>query len=174
MRTGHKEVFLSVLLIAGVILAAWFFSQSSRHTLKRLIGQDAPDIEYTGPEGASQSLAQKRGRVILLNFWASWCSQCLTEMPSLKMLENHFSERGLLVLAFNLGETSEVKTKLSEKGYPRNLIFQARKEHLQLYQTDSLPLSILIDREGKVRKVYEGSRDWVDIQYIREIEELLR
>ncbi len=174
MRKGHREVFLSVTLIAGVILAAWVFSHSSRHSLNRMIGESAPDISYTGPEGSEQKLSQKKGRVILLNFWASWCTDCLEEMPSLKMLENHFAEKGLLVLAFNLGEEPNVKAKLNEKGYPRNLIFQFRKDNSKSYATDSLPISVLIDREGKVNKVYEGARNWADIQYIREIEELLR
>ncbi len=174
MRRGHREVFLSVFLIGSVVVAAWFFSRSSRHSLTRLIGKQAPDIEYAGPEGTEQKLSQKRGRVILLNFWTSWCLACLEEMPSLKMIENHFGEKGLLVLAFNLGEEPTVKAKLQEKGYPRNLIFQIKKETLQPYVAEALPISILIDREGQVRKVYEGKRDWADIKHIREIEELLR
>jgi thiol-disulfide isomerase/thioredoxin len=175
MRAGHKEVFLSVALITAVIAAAWMFSRASRHSLKHLIGEQAPDIEYPGSEaGTSQRLSQKRGRVILLNFWASWCTPCLEEMPSLKMLENHFSEKGFLLLAFNLGESPNVKAKLSETSYPRNLIFQVRAENLRPYESESLPLSVLIDRDGRVRKIYEGGRDWADIEYIREIEELLR
>jgi thiol-disulfide isomerase/thioredoxin len=174
MRRGHKEVFLSVALITGVIGAAWFFGQASRHSIKRLVGHMAPEIEYTAPEGGDQSLSQKRGRVILLNFWASWCTPCLEEMPSLKMLENHFAEQGFLVLAFNLGESSEVKAKLGDKPYPRNLIFQFRNDSLRPYGVEQLPISVLIDRDGRVRKVYEGARDWADVQYIREISELLR
>jgi thiol-disulfide isomerase/thioredoxin len=174
MRQEHKEVFFAVALITGVVVAAWFFSRASRYSIQKLVGQEAPDIEYFVPEGGSQSLSQKRGRVILLNFWASWCLPCLEEMPSLKMLENHFADKGLLLLAFNVGEEATVKAKLNEKGYPRNLIFQFKKGNLRPYGVDRLPISVLIDRDGRVRKVYEGERDWADIQYIREIEELLR
>lgn len=175
MRRGHKEVFLSVTLIGGVVLASWVFSRASRYSIQKLMGQEAPDIEYVAAEGGpTQNLAQKRGRVILLNFWASWCTPCLQEMPSLRMLENHFANRGFLLLAFNIGEEANVKAQLAEKGYPRNLIFQFKKENLRPYGIDQLPISVLLDREGRIRKVYDGERDWADIEYIREIEELLR
>jgi len=141
----------------------------------QLMGKEAPDINFQYSSGEQGSIHEGKGKVILVNFWASWCEPCIEEMPSLKMLENHFRRQGLMVLAFNVGEVeSEVRGQLQGKELPRNLIFSFDQAQMRRYAFNSLPLSILIGRGGVVRRIYEGGHNWAESRYLREIESELK
>jgi thiol-disulfide isomerase/thioredoxin len=181
MESYHKdpsarEIWIAV--IAGIIgmTAMILFSGTWQVTGEDgLKGQPAPEIEFEAENGKNMSVSKQRGTVVLLNFWTSWCQPCMEEMPSLRALENHFEKAGLLVLAFNLEENAEnIKGKLKSEEFPRNIIYNFKKEYLRPYRVNSIPLSVLIDKQGVVRNVYQGPRNWVSIESIKEIEELLR
>jgi thiol-disulfide isomerase/thioredoxin len=137
----------------------------------QLTGQEAPDINFRYSNGEQGSVHEGRGKVLLVNFWASWCEPCMKEMPSLKALENHFAKDGLVVLAFNVGEEEEkVRGHLVGKDLPRNLIFSFNRTQLRRYAVQNLPISVLIGRGGIVRRIYQGARNWAELRHIQEIE----
>ena len=180
METPHKnhsarEVWLAVLAgFIGMAIMVFFSGRWHLETEDGMKGQRAPEIEFEMPDGQSVSVSKQRGTVVLLNFWTSWCQPCMEELPSLRALENHFEKRGLLLLAFNLEENPEnIRGKMQKGEFPRNVIFNFKKEYLRPYHVNTIPLSVLIDREGVVRNVYTGPRNWVSIESIREIEDLL-
>lgn len=141
----------------------------------QLVGKEAPDIQFRYSSGEQASFHEGRGKVFLVNFWASWCEPCMAEMPSLTILEKHFSSQGLMVLAFNIGEEeSVVRGRLQGKDFPRHLIFSFDRAQLRPYALTNLPISILIGRDGTVRRVYEGARNWAELDHIREIEAELK
>ena len=174
---GTREVFLTVAMLVAVILAFIYFASGSLiQRDKRLEGSPAPEIEFELPSGRQQvRLSKLKGTVVLLNFWASWCTPCIEEMPALKMLEAHFKGKGFILLAFNIEDESEnIRGRLGGTNYPDNLIFNFRKEFLRPYDLKAIPISVLIDSGGMVRQVYSGPRNWMDINIIREIDRLLR
>jgi len=166
-------VVLSLVLIVVFSLVSRDFKISGSTD-----GQDlsAPDIEFKFPNGRSGSLKSLRGTPVLINFWATWCEPCLEEMPSLRELERIYRNRGLHVLAINIEDVAEedLRARLVGIKLPENLIFQASKAQLAAYKLEGIPVSILLDKDGAVLKVFEGPRDWDSTEMVRQLEELLK
>lgn len=170
-----RDVLLALLIVGSLVGAIFYFGKISPTNTGRLISKPAPNIEFEMPNGGKMSLERQKGKVILINFWASWCQPCMEEMPSLRMLEAHFRDKGFALFAFNIEETQEsVRGLIPASDVPVNLIFNFKKAYLKPYDIQSIPLSILMDRYGVVREVFAGPRNWMDINTIREIEGLLR
>src|SRR5262245_6300261 len=89
-RYGLRELFLALFGIGIVLTIILKYSGGSLIKERHSEEGEASEIEFEMPDGKGTSIRKLRGRVVLLNFWASWCGPCLEEMPSLKMLEEHF------------------------------------------------------------------------------------
>ena len=167
-------VLSAVLAVGGLTLAAIYFSASFRFKHEELIGQLAPDIAYEIPGKGKSSIEKQKGITVLVNFWASWCTPCMEEMPSLQMLEQHFAKRNFVLLAFNLHESpEEIRGVIQNNKLPKNLIFNFSKAALRPYNVQGIPLSVLINSQGIIQAVYAGPRDWMTIASIKEIESAL-
>ena len=171
----HELILLTgiMLLAFGLILlfaGKWDLNQDD------FLGKDATEIEYETASGQSAKLSKQQGSVVLLNFWAAWCLPCMEEMPSLRMLEEHFKNRGFVLLAFNIGGDSvdSVQTKISKDSLPANMVFNFSREQLKSYSVEAIPLSILITKKGKIHKIYRGPTHWMDISILQEIENLMK
>lgn len=172
-RYGVREV---VLAVVGIAVLIWIIVANSGGSLIReeLIFADAPEIEFELPNGDRTALSRMRGSTLLINFWASWCAPCMEEMPSLKMLQEHYKDRGLVVLAFNISESREqIRGKVSGGDLPENVIFNFNKEFLRPYDINSVPITLLVDPTGVIRQTFQGPRNWLDMNVRREIERYL-
>ncbi len=121
----------------------------------------APDFELKDLDGTTIRLHDLRGKVVLLNFWATWCPTCRFEMPSMEALHKEFSSQGLAVLAVALRESAEdVQSFYKEQ----NISFPALLDHngkaSELYETWSLPTTFLINKRGYIVGKVIGYRDW--------------
>lgn len=168
-----------VLLAMGVVCMTFglilFFAGRWEISKEEFVGDAAPEIEFQTNNGKSGSLTQQKGAVVLINFWASWCQPCMEEMPALRMLEDHFKDKGFVMFAFNIGgdHAESFQAKVSSSKMPKNLVFNFSKSQLKPYSVDGIPLSVLINKEGKIHRVYRGPQDWMDISVLREIENLI-
>ena len=169
---------LLIVAAAGLvtILAIVFFAGRLELQDHPLLGKPAPEIEYEIKAGKKATLSNQKGTTVLLNFWASWCAPCMEEMPSLVALENHFRSDGLVVLAFNIEEpgAEDIAGKITGNTMPRNLIFNFKREHMRPYGVDTIPLSVIVDKKGVVRKVMSGPRYWMDINLLKELEKIIK
>lgn len=122
----------------------------------------APEAAFLGPAGEAQRLSDFRGRVVLVNLWASWCEPCLREMPALSRLQGGLGGADFQVVAVNLDrDPAEGRAFLRARGI-RNLAFY-HDNKLALFQAlnvPGLPLSILIDREGRIIGRLAGPAAW--------------
>lgn len=161
---------VAFIIFLVVFSRSWFIE--SNHPLA---GKKAPEIEYVMNDGTSSSINKEKGTTILLNFWASWCQPCMDEMPSLIALENHYANRGLLLLALNIedNEGQNIAGKIAGTRMPHHVIYNFNKEAMRPYDVSGVPLSILIDKHGIVQKVYQGPRDWMRVEVLKEIESIL-
>ncbi len=115
------------------------------------IGQPAPDFELAGLDGQAVSLSDYAGQIILLNFWATWCTSCLTEMPAYEQVYQAY-QPDLVVLAINLQESvPEVQQYAAGLGlsFPVLLDRQGLVTNQQ-YQVTGMPGSFIIDRQGQI------------------------
>lgn len=171
-----REVLIAVGLVCLAFGLTLFFAGRWDLSTDGFLGEPAPEIEFEAVNGKRASLSEQKGSVVLLNFWASWCVPCMEEMPSLSMLEQHFKNQGFVLLALNIGESgSEVlKGKFPRSKMPGNMVFKFPKEQLKPYSIDSIPVSVLINKQGKISKVYRGPQNWMSISTLQDIEKLLK
>jgi peroxiredoxin len=121
----------------------------------------APDFTLPNPDGKKVSLKDFRGKVVFLNFWATWCESCREEMPSMERLYREFKGRGLEIIAVNVKEKRPDALAFYRKlqlSYPVVLDFEG--EVGLLYGAFGLPLTYLIDRNGTLLARLWGPADW--------------
>ena len=121
-------------------------------------GQPAPD--FTVSDGAATvHLASYRGRVVLLNFWASWCGPCMEEIPSL--LELHHQQPGLAIVAISIDEDPEAYNRaLVRHRMDLITVRDPGQKAARLYHSTMWPESYVIDRQGVIRRKFIGAQDW--------------
>ena len=133
----------------------------------------APEFELKDPDGRSVRLSDYRGKVVLLNFWATWCGPCTVEVPWFVEFERRLKDRGFAVLGIAMDEDGwDVVRPFMERLRVNYRVLLGNDQVAQAYGgVDSLPTSFLIDREGRVARVHVGlvSRS----RYENELQELL-
>jgi thiol-disulfide isomerase/thioredoxin len=119
-----------------------------------IAGMVAPDLAGPTPEGASKSLYAMRGKVILVDFWASWCGPCRRENPAVKAVYDKYKEKGFDILGVSLDKTKDAWVNaIAQDGLPWHHISDLKgwqSDHAALYSVTSIPQTILIDRDGKI------------------------
>ena len=141
-----------------------------------LVGQPAPDFALRSWQGDNVRLSEHLGEVVLINFWATWCGPCRQEMPQLDAIYGKYRRAGLVLFSVNLDENENLDdaremAKTLKVSYP--VLVDARKEVARAYQTSTMPLTVLIDREGVVRYVSEGYKVGYEARYTDKLRELL-
>ena len=124
-------------------------------------GEKPPDFRGPTVEGQTVSLAGLRGRVVLLNFWATWCVECRPEMPMFEQLHRDFAGRGLTVLGINAREgTPTIRGYARELGLTFPLVLDPKGEIGKLYGVIGLPTTFLVGRDGRAVARAIGAREW--------------
>lgn len=118
----------------------------------------APDVQFTKLDGSALKLKELRGRVVLLNFWATWCIPCRSEIPSLSGMQKDFESRGLSVIGVSFDDTADLIQEF-QKDIPQNyqIVLGGREVGSQL-PASPLPTTYIIDRQGRVRDKMIGER----------------
>lgn len=137
-------------------------------------GSVAPAFTLSAPGGEHTNLTDYRGRVVLLNFWATWCAPCREEMPSMQKLWEAYRDRGLVVLAVAVGEDAKPVTRFAEKlGLDYPVLLDRKEDVRDSYGVVGLPVSYFIDREGNIAGRVVAGRDWTSPQAVAFVEHLL-
>lgn len=139
------------------------------------IGKAAPDFTLKSLSGTNIRLREQRGRVVMINFWASWCGPCRQEMPELDKLYVRFRNAGFEMLGVNVEEQSGKAVELARLTavrYP--ILFDLDKRVSELYKIGAMPTTVLLDRSGRVRYVHRGYLPGYEQTYQTQIKELIR
>jgi thiol-disulfide isomerase/thioredoxin len=134
----------------------------------------APELKAQDLSGATKTLADYRGKVVLLNFWASWCPPCLREMPSMERLRMKMAGRPLAIVALDSAETAdEVNAYLSKMklGFP--ILLDPDGSNTKRWKVFALPTTFLLDASGRVRYVLTGPTEWDEGEALAIIESML-
>ena len=133
--------------------------QSDFSTVPVTVNYSAPDLTLTDTQGASHSLADYRGQVILVNLWATWCSPCKAEMPTLQAYFNKHVDEGFSVIAINDGDpTPDVLQFVQD--YELTFLVWLDPTYIATelaFKTLNLPSSYIIDRNGTIRLMWVGA-----------------
>jgi thiol-disulfide isomerase/thioredoxin len=140
----------------------------------RLLGEPAPDIDLVPIEGEPQKLSSLQGKVVLLDFWASWCSPCRDELPILAKLEQEYADRDVVLYAVNLGETqNEIQGVIRRELADIKVALDPDHSIAPLYDVGGIPHLTIIGPDGRVQSVHVGVGSDTEAVLREEIEALL-
>jgi peroxiredoxin len=114
------------------------------------VGEEAPNFQLRDLAGNMVTLSQLRGKVVLLNFWATWCGPCRFEMPVLERLQKEFRKAGLVVFGVNDEEPGTALNYLKRNRITFKSLVDSEQKVSILYQVRAIPTVIIVDREGKI------------------------
>lgn len=120
------------------------------------IGKLAPDFTLHSLDGQEVRLSELRGRVVILDYWATWCPSCRSAMPGLELLYRQLKGEGLLVLGIDDENSEEQRAFLEEFGYSFSSLVDPASKVKNLYNARGIPTTIIIDKEGKIRSYEVG------------------
>jgi len=139
------------------------------------VGQTAPDFTLSSSAKHNIRLAELRGQVIMLNFWATWCNPCRVELPHLQKLYSQYKDIGFTVLGVNIDKNKTKASKMArDLGAQFPILFDNTQKISKLYSIKAMPMTLLIDRDGKIRHLFPGYKPGYEIKYAETIRKLLR
>jgi peroxiredoxin len=142
--------------IAGVAAAAVFAIWAHGHTYA---GKTAPDFSLTTVDGQTAKLSDERGKVVLIDFWATWCPPCRASLPHLQDAYNNesWANRGLVVWAVNAHESADdVSNFLARNQYTFTALLDSDGAAMSAYGVSGIPMTVIVGRDGVVKKVLVG------------------
>ncbi|MDZ7631395.1 MAG: TlpA disulfide reductase family protein [Gemmatimonadaceae bacterium] len=152
-----------VALLGG---ALWFASYQLKDELVGVdVGSEAPmfaGATVAGPVRA-KSLADYKGKVVLLNVWATWCGPCRTEMPSIEALHKEMGPKGLHVVAVSIddpGKADDIRKFLKDFNLTFEVLHDSTQAIQKAYQTTGVPETFVIAADGTIRKKVIAAADW--------------
>lgn len=150
--TVKRGITLATVILAMTCGLAW--GMGSRVPT---VGMQAEDFRLTDLEGKSQSLSQYRGKIVLLNFWATWCKPCTTEMPAMQTMYDKLRDKGFVVLAVNeLEDDAKVREHIKQYGHTFPVLMDRDNKVANQFGVFGLPVSVFIDQEGRVQEYIKG------------------
>ncbi len=126
---------------------------------------DAPDFTRTDIAGVDHTLSGLRGRVVVLNFWATWCAPCLQEMPQFAQWQHRYGPRGLQILGISMDDSPDPVRRLARQRPPGYPLIMGDAALAKLYGgVYGLPTTFLIDPRGKIVARYRGSVNLAELE----------
>lgn len=135
----------------------------------------APDFTLKARDGNNLRLAEQRGDIVLINFWASWCGPCIQEMPQLDKLAQKYQPLGVQVWGVNVeNDPSAANAYLNKVNVEFPILFDLDNSVSKAYRVEAMPTTVILDKNGTVRSVHRGYKPGFEKKYEDEIKGLLR
>jgi peroxiredoxin len=162
----------AIVLLAGALV--WVVAGTMDvHVINA--GDQAPDFKIVGDDGRTYTRADFGGKLLVLNFWASWCAPCVQEAPSLEAFQHVLGPEGVVVLGISI-DTNQKRYEQFLRRF-RVDFPTARDPDANIssnYGTFQIPETYLIDSTGKVREKIISNQNWVDPQFLDRVKTMLR
>lgn len=164
-----KHICLSIVLSLALVTGA-----AQARELKPYQGGATPPLALKDIAGNMHKLEDYRGRVVLVNFWASWCPPCRAEMPSMQRLKEKLAGKPFTILAVDMGETPDVVSAYIKTVHTDFAVLLDSDGHtLKNWKVFAFPTSYVIDATGKIRYALFGSTEWDEADTLQKISDLL-
>ncbi len=159
-----KKILMTMMMT--VLIAGGVFAQD----------KPAPDLSLKDLNGKTVTLSKLKGKVVFLNFFATWCPPCREEMPSIEKLFKTVKNKSFVLLAVSVDkiEESRLKEFVKDGGYTFPVLSDKESVSARAYGISSIPATYLIDKKGNIVKKIIGSRDWASQDAIKMINDELK
>jgi peroxiredoxin len=136
----------------------------------------APGFSLQSSDGQQVSLASLKGKVVMVNFWATWCVPCRQEMPHLQALYDRYNSLGFELLAVNVEKNNAEGARkwLEERPVTFPVLFDPNNEVTKLYKVQTMPSTVLVARDGTMRFIHHGYKPGYESEYQTQVRALLR
>ena len=157
LRTSIALVILAVCSLVAVVYLRQpvVHARGVKDAELLAVGEAAPDWNLNDAEGQTHSLSAYRGKVLVLDFWATWCGPCTEIMPRMQKLHEKYKERGVVVFGVNSWEKNDPLALMRKKRYTYGLLLRG-EEIGDLYRIKSLPVVYIIGVDGRIIYRHEG------------------
>jgi len=173
--TDRQEITAKFLLMGFVLFFVLFFSRPPGQVKAIALGELVPDFTLRNDDGqATTSLADYRGKIVVLNFWASWCVPCVEEMPSLKRFAAQYADKDVVVIAVSRDADPDAYKEFLAK-YEINFLTLRNPSNSvgEMYGTYQLPETYVISRDSHLLNKVIGATDWASQQMLDYFDSLL-
>lgn len=163
----NKQIFSLAVIISAVLMPACFAAE---------VGQSVPEC-LLKVQGQAQPFEFKKflGKVVYVDFWASWCGPCAKSFPFMNQLQSHADEQGLSIVAVNVDESvSDAEGFLANQPAMFPIVMDANQQCAKAFGVQAMPSTYLIDRKGIVRYVHLGFRESESNTLKQQVEQLLQ
>ena len=176
-RRETTNLLLAALLLASSGYALGAEPQPAQTLIEIKERPRAPQFALEDMDGKQRRLADLRGKVVVVNFWATWCPPCRREMPSLERLSQVLKDDDVAILAVNVAEDLDTVFSFTGTLYPIPtfpILFDRDSRVLKSYPVRGLPTTFIVDRQGRIAYRAVGGREFDDPAIVARIRELMR
>jgi thiol-disulfide isomerase/thioredoxin len=163
-----KNILL-LLAVAGFIAGFSLLNKTSKTETTTV---SAPDSELVGANNTPVNFSQFRGKIVLVNNWASWCPPCIAEMPSIQSLKNNLKDEKIVFVMVSYDDTPEKAMRfIQKKNYDFEIYFPGKKYP---FHTESIPATFVLDQHGKVIAVHNGMANFDKPEVVEKFKSLMK
>lgn len=166
-----RAILLAILLLAGGLIFVVSGTLEARITNA---GDIAPSFSIVADDGKTFTRDNFGGKLLVLNFWASWCGPCISEEPSLEQFARTFAPRGVVVLGISIDQNVNLYERFKQRfGVTFPTARDPESNISASYGTFQIPETYLIDRSGKVLEKVISNQDWMDPEFLARVQRML-
>ena len=165
MKSSLTRIAVRTAALLAVTLPAFAISTSA----------PAPQFSLAARGGKTVNLAQYKGQVVMINFWATWCGPCRQEMPLLESIYKKYNKMGFTLLGVNVEpdpKAADGWLKATPVSFP--ILFDTKSEVSKMYEVAGMPSTVIVDRKGNVRVIHRGYKPGDENVYQDNIRKLVR
>src|SRR3972149_6565435 len=169
------DIIIAIVILAGIIVALWL--KSSKYA-PVMVGSTAPDFTLQDMSGKEYTLSSLKGKVVFVNFWATWCKSCKDEMPSMQILYSFLKEKDapFEMLAISMDRVTTQKNIgpfVNSMGLKLPVLLDPWGKTDGKYKLTGVPETYIVDQDGKIAERIIGPRDWETVGAVQTIFKLL-
>src|SRR4051794_37975451 len=173
MPKSQADRTLRILLAVAFVAFLWVIKDSFEERIVN-VGDQAPNFSITTASGRTVSVKDFGGKVLVLNFWATWCPPCVQEMPSLNQFAATMKDSGVVVLAVSIDKNEKAYKTFVQRARPAfETAYDPDANISSDYGTYKWPETYVIDRTGKVVQKLISNQEWMDPQIVNSVKALL-
>lgn len=159
-----------ILVCITMIVSSWCSSGPG----PAVQGQPAPEFTFRDQSGRGRSLSELRGKVVLVNFWATWCPPCLDEMPSMQQLQRRMANQPFEMLALSVDDSWQTVNRfMKNNAFTLPVYADFDKRISTLYGTHMWPETYIVDKKGRIAYKVVGPKDWTSSEVLKFLDVLV-